>query len=65
MPASRLLVLGLLFACLPQAAAHAVDDVRAPESTLKAAYLFQLANFVDWPEGRTPEDGGERPAAIE
>lgn len=32
--------------------ADARDTIRARESTLKAAYLYQLANFVDWPEDR-------------
>ncbi len=59
-----LLLLSLIFAPHPQAAAYAADDVRAQESTLKAAYLFQLANFVDWPEGRTPGSGGDEPLRL-
>ncbi len=61
---SLLLLLSLIFAPYPQATAYAVDDVRARESTLKAAYLFQLANFVDWPEGRTPGNGGDQPLRL-
>lgn len=61
---SLLLLLSLILAPYPQASAYAVEDVRARESTLKAAYLFQLANFVDWPEGRTPGNGGERPLRL-
>lgn len=57
--APALLVLALVLAPLPGAFAFAAGDVRAPESTLKAAYLYQLVNFVDW-----PEDGGDRPLRL-
>lgn len=42
------LLLGSLLALADAPDAHGVEKI-APESTLKVAYLFQIANFVDWP----------------
>ena len=52
---ARQAVLCLLI--LADAAQARADSVAAPERKLKAAYLYRVATFVDWPDAAFPLPG--------
>ncbi len=56
------LVAGLSNGCLVVSVARAQEGFQASEPTLKAAYLYRIPNFVEWPElGPHEKDRGPAP----
>jgi hypothetical protein len=59
------LVLGwLLIACAQLAGAQLADDAAALERRVKAAYLFKIASYVEWPAGTFTEPASPIRVAI-